>query len=63
MEVLRLRVGYEPEALTTGEAELSGRLAASVAADLGVPVDVELVRMEELLKLGPPQKIPRVAVK
>ena len=63
MDVLRLRVGYESDALGDGEAALSARLAASVGADLGVPVEVELLPAAELLKLGPPQKIPRVTSK
>ncbi|MET0371121.1 MAG: hypothetical protein ABW039_07060, partial [Sphingobium sp.] len=58
LPVLRLRVGYD--AITTSEEELSGRVAADVTAALGVPCEVELVPAEELLKLGPPQKIPRV---
>lgn len=63
MDVLRLRVGYEAEALKDTQAALSQRLAEGVARELGVPVDIDLVPAEELLKLGPPQKIPRVTLK
>ncbi|AYJ85509.1 phenylacetate--CoA ligase family protein (plasmid) [Sphingomonas paeninsulae] len=58
MEVLRLRVGYD--AATGNPAGLAKRLTDSVTAALKVPCEVELVPNEELLKLGPPQKIPRV---
>lgn len=63
MDMLRLRVGYEPEALKDSHDALSARLAAGIRTELDVPVDIELVRSEELLKLGPPQKIPRVTAK
>lgn len=60
MTALRLRVGM---------ARSAARSAAEVAADLrnileptlGVPVQIELVSEESLLKLGPPHKIPRIA--
>lgn len=59
-EALRLRVGYDPAHLSTSEAELSGRIGEAVGASLGIPVQVELVTNENLLKNGPPNKIPRV---
>lgn len=58
MPVLRLRVGYDEEA--GNPADLASRLTQSVTATLHVPCEVELVPNAELLKLGPPQKIPRV---
>jgi len=61
MAVLRLRVGYET--VRDSLAALSARLAESIGGELGVPVEIDLVPAEELLKLGPPQKIPRVTVK
>lgn len=53
---LRLRVGHEGSA----PADLADRVAAAVAAAVGVTPDVELVPNETLLRLGPPHKIPRV---
>lgn len=55
---LRLRVGF---AGTTAPATLRARVAASVAAAVGVEPEVELVPNAELLRLGPPHKIPRVS--
>lgn len=55
---LRLRVGYE------GQPDLPGlarRVEASVEAAIGLLPEVELVPNAELLKLGPPHKIPRMA--
>jgi len=63
MDELKLRVGYNPEALRSGEAELVGRVRDRISAVLGVPVTVELTLNAELLKLGPPHKIPRVTKK
>ena len=60
MEILRLRIGYDSTKLASTAEELSSRLIAVLAEGLSVPVHVELVLYEELLKLGPPQKIPRV---
>jgi phenylacetate-CoA ligase len=58
MDRLRLRVGYET---VRGSLDaLSARLADGIGTALGVPVEIELVPASELLKLGPPQKIPRV---
>jgi phenylacetate-CoA ligase len=61
MDVLRLRVGYDEA--TGNPADLAARLNNSVTAILKVPCEVELVPNAELLKLGPPQKIPRVTKK
>jgi len=63
MDVLRLRVGYAPDALRGSQAELAGRLVERLQAELGVPVSIELTPNAELLKLGPPHKIPRVTQK
>jgi len=60
MEQLSLRIGYDPALLTNSTDELINRLRDLVAAHLGVPVRVELTHNDELLKLGPPHKIPRV---
>jgi phenylacetate-CoA ligase len=60
MDELRLRIGYNPDALQRSEAELAGALRERLAAELQVPVTVELTPNAELLKLGPPHKIPRV---
>jgi phenylacetate-CoA ligase len=61
MDVLTVRVGYDPVKLTAGADEFIARLEALIAAELGVPVAVTLTLNDELLKLGPPHKIPRVA--
>jgi phenylacetate-CoA ligase len=63
MDQLKLRVGYNPEALHGSEADLANRVRDLVAAGLDVPVTVELTPNAELLKLGPPHKIPRVTKK
>jgi phenylacetate-CoA ligase len=57
MDVLRLRVGYE-----RGPADLAvlrEEVTTALVDRLGCGVQVELVANEELLKLGPPHKIPR----
>jgi phenylacetate-CoA ligase len=58
LDQLRLRVGYagSPPSLSA----LCDRVADSVEASVGVRPEVELVPNEDLLKLGPPHKIPRV---
>jgi phenylacetate-CoA ligase len=60
MDSLALRVGYNPGRLQGTTAALTERLSAALRQHFGVPVSVELVLLEELLKLGPPHKIPRV---
>jgi phenylacetate-CoA ligase len=57
---LRLRVGYSPRAAASvTRVGLDVRDAVHVA--VGVVPEVELVPERELLRLGPPHKIPRVA--
>jgi phenylacetate-CoA ligase len=53
---LRLRVGHRP-----GEGDTAEAVRAAVEAAVGVVPDVELVAEAELLRQGPPHKIPRVA--
>lgn len=61
MDRLRLRVGHDP-ARPTGPADaLAGRIEALLADGLGVRCTVEIVDDADLLKLGPPHKIPRVS--
>ena len=60
MATLRLRVGYDASRLTSPEASLRLRLHDQIFAALGVPLAIELLDEQELLKLGPPHKIPRV---
>jgi phenylacetate-CoA ligase len=60
MDRLLLRVGYDPQRLHGTERDLHGRLRDNLAACLDVKVDIELVLEGELVKLGPPHKIPRV---
>ena len=62
LDELRLRVGYQD----TAQARLStlaDEIAAAVTAEVGVTPAVELVPNAELLRLGPPHKIPRVAAR
>ena len=60
LDRLRLRVGYHAP-LREPEAAVRDAVADAVHAAVGLMPDVELVPEAELLKLGPPQKIPRVA--
>jgi phenylacetate-CoA ligase len=60
MDALALRIGYDLSRLTKDVAELHARLHEVIAAGVDVPVTLELVDEQELLKLGPPHKIPRV---
>jgi phenylacetate-CoA ligase len=60
MNALRLRVGYDPSRLVGSDAQLAGRLRDDLAARIEVSIEIELVMEQELLKLGPPHKIPRV---
>ena len=57
---LRLRVGYDTAA-TRSTLDIAEELSAVVAAEVGVVPLIELVPNEDLLRLGPPHKIPRVA--
>ncbi len=59
-DLLRLRVGYEPSELSGTEASLASRIADDIHTALGVPAQVHLVPNADLLKNGPPNKIPRV---
>jgi len=60
MDTLRLRVGHNPAALRSSPPEFARRLKEKLEARLKVEVRIELVPDAELLKLGPPHKIPRV---
>lgn len=60
MDALRLRVGYDAGRLGTSVEILHARIHDSVHAAVGVPTAIELVAEADLLKLGPPHKIPRV---
>jgi phenylacetate-CoA ligase len=57
-ERLRLRVGF---AGTRAPSTLPARVADAVAAAIGLEPEVELVPNADLLRLGPPHKIPRVS--
>jgi phenylacetate-CoA ligase len=57
---LRLRVGYATDG-ARGTDDLRTRVTESVHEAVGIEPDVELVANEELLRQGPPHKIPRVA--
>jgi phenylacetate-CoA ligase len=56
---LRLRVGYAAAHAKRVDA-VRDEVAGSVFAAIGVVPDIELVPDEQLLRLGPPHKIPRV---
>ncbi len=60
MDALKLRVGYDAGRIVTSLDELRGRVHGQIAEAIGVPVHIELIDEQELLKLGPPHKIPRV---
>ena len=60
MDVLRLRIGHNPDLLAGSVEQLRADLRDHLVAELSVPVDIEMVLDAELLKLGPPHKIPRV---
>jgi phenylacetate-CoA ligase len=60
MDTLRLRVGHNPEAIRTSVIDYERLLQHKLESMLNVPVQIELVPDAELLKLGPPHKIPRV---
>ena len=57
MPALRLRVGY---AGSPDLKSVAARVAAAVQSTVKVPAEIELVPNEDLLKLGPPHKIPRI---
>lgn len=59
-EELRLRIGHNPEALRSSPEEFGRRLKDKLEKLLELPVWIELVPDAELLRLGPPHKIPRV---
>lgn len=58
VDELRLRVGYEGAPDLT---DLSARVADAVVAATGHRPRIELVPNSEIVKLGPPHKIPRTA--
>jgi phenylacetate-CoA ligase len=58
MSVLRLRVGYDG---TPDLADLSRRVADAVEAAVGLRPAIELMPNTEIVKFGPPHKIPRTA--
>jgi phenylacetate-CoA ligase len=60
MDKLRVRVGYSEALMTGSPASLAARVAGMLTDAIGVPAEVEVTVNEELLKLGPPHKIPRV---
>ncbi len=60
MPVLRLRIGRDPASSDRNGPAIRSDLVDAVASELGVAPEVELVDNEELLRQGPPHKIPRV---
>jgi phenylacetate-CoA ligase len=60
VDVLRLRIGVEM-ADARPLAAVESDLLESLSAALGVAPELDLVPVENLLKLGPPHKIPRTA--
>jgi phenylacetate-CoA ligase len=62
LEVLHVRVGYNAR-LTLAPDALIRRLTAKFDEHLAVKVKIELIEEAELLRQGPPHKIPRVTKK
>jgi phenylacetate-CoA ligase len=58
MDRLRLRVGYAGQPADLGD--VARRVEDEVRSVLAVPCEIELVPNADLLKLGPPHKIPRI---
>jgi phenylacetate-CoA ligase len=58
LPVLQVRVGHRSS--SRSRQQIRHEVAERIAERLGVPTEVELVDVEDLLKLGPPHKIPRV---
>jgi phenylacetate-CoA ligase len=61
MATLILRVGFDPEVIAH-PARLAARVASLISTEFGVPCSVEPVPADQLRKLGPPHKIPRITV-
>lgn len=62
VDELRLRVGHDPAKLGPGGLTgLHDELVAAIRDVSAVTPRIDLVENDELLKLGPPHKIPRVA--
>jgi phenylacetate-CoA ligase len=59
IDELKVRVGYDPE-ITSSVPDLEDRLAAAIAAAVGVPPVLELLPESDLLNRGRGGKIPRV---
>ena len=59
-DVLLLRVGHNEGLDDASVARVGGELREAIGAAMGLNVEIELVPDAELLKLGPPHKIPRV---
>lgn len=60
MDHLHLRVGYESDYLDVPLDRFAADIRSAVADQLNVEVKIELTPISELLKLGPPHKIPRM---
>jgi phenylacetate-CoA ligase len=59
MSELRLRVAVRDD--SGPAAPIADHIAALVREGLGVPASAEVLSLSDMLKLGPPHKIPRVA--
>jgi phenylacetate-CoA ligase len=59
-DVLHVRVGHDPARAREELTRIASRLRDLLTAELALRVEIELVPEAELLKLGPPHKIPRV---
>lgn len=60
VDLLILRVGYDETALQDSVEALEARIADTLSGILQIPLKVQAVTNAELLKNGPPNKIPRV---
>jgi phenylacetate-CoA ligase len=61
MPKLKVRVGHDRKLVNRPLTALVGDLTDAIAQSVGVVAEIELVDNEDLLRLGPPHKIPRVA--
>ena len=61
MPTLKVRVGHDLKLIGRTQSSVVEDLVSAIQASVGVIAEIELVDNEDLLRLGPPHKIPRVA--
>ncbi|MAZ90094.1 MAG: CoF synthetase [Cellvibrionaceae bacterium] len=60
VDVLKLRIGFDPGSLTGELNALRARLLDKLSTELQIPLSIDMISNEELIKNSPPNKIPRV---